>query len=399
MVVKLITEQDLSWIADMLDIVVACQGQPWRTALDRLDGFAPVAHASPDELRVLEHRVDDDDVPSTRRISQKRVHAVLRAIQRVLGRSTQADLAKTCRALVLGKPALEPTDRLDRITAAARSLELSVASVEQLLWVDLPRERPVALPYGRPSELEIAAFANVQLIERTLRRAQTAQLRIRGDAGLFLRGAARCGLLTSARPASDADGETIIDIVGPLALFHRTSVYGRALAALVPLLAEVTAFELAVTSKGFTGDYTVQLGSPALLPRTSASLLGPSKIVARLARDLERALTLGRKLPGGRITIAPPAILANGAYLCPDLLMDDTCIELVGFWTGEHLARKRAAYEAAGLRVVLCADELRGCSGEEVPHGVIAYTKHVDAAAVVDRVAARYDRVADDEVD
>ncbi|HTL37559.1 MAG TPA: DUF790 family protein [Kofleriaceae bacterium] len=359
---KLITEQDLSWIADMLDVVAACQGQPWRTALERLDGIQPEVASDPER--------------PTRRISQKRVHAVLRAIQRVLGRSTQADLAKTCRALVLGKPALESTERIDRIAAAARSLELSVATVEQLLWVDLPRERPVEMPYGRPSELEVAAFANVQLIESTLRRAQTAQLRIRGDAGLFLRGAARCGLLTYARPAAEADGETIIDIVGPLALFHRTAVYGRALAALVPLLAEVTAFELAVTSKGFTGDYRVELGSPALLPRTPASLLGPSKIVARLARQLRE------RLPDTLVTTAPPAILANETYLCPDLLVRETYVELVGFWTGEHLARKRAAYEAAGLRVVLCADELRGCSGEEVPDGVVAYGKQIDADAV-----------------
>ena len=132
---KLLTDQDLPWIADMLDVIVACNGQPWRAALERLEGLQPRSSEPSDE---------------TRRISQKRVVAVLGAIQRVLGRSTKADLAKTCRALVLGRPALEPTERIDRIAAAARSLELSVNTVEQLLWVDLPRERPIELPYGRP---------------------------------------------------------------------------------------------------------------------------------------------------------------------------------------------------------------------------------------------------------
>ncbi|HUS30428.1 MAG TPA: DUF790 family protein [Kofleriaceae bacterium] len=401
---KLLTETDLSWIADMLDVVVACQGQPWRTALERLEGLAPELESS-----------------SSQRVSQKRVAAVLGAIQRVLGRSTKADLARTCRALVLGRPALEPAERLDRIAAAARSLDISVATVEQLLWIDLPRERPVELPFGRPDELEIAAFANMQLIEKTLRRAQTAQLRIRGDAGPFLRGAARCGLLTTARPEPVAppvpvappedrtttredidhlhgaieqakpvrvepvrvEPVTLIDIVGPLALFHRTAVYGRALSALVPLLAEVSAFELVVMSTGFKGEYAVELGSPALLPRTSAALHGPSKQAARLARELRELL------PDRRITIAPPAVVADGAYLCPDLLVGETYVELVGFWTAEHLARKRGAYEAAGLRVALCADELRGCAGEELPPDVIGYTKYVDADVVARRVDAR----------
>lgn len=356
---KLLTETDLSWIADMIDVVTKCQGQPWRVALDRLDGLPPTTDES-------------------RRVSQKRVHAVLRAIQRVLGRSTQVDLAKTARALVLGRPALVETERTDRIAAAARSLEVSVATVEQLLWVDLPRERAVELPYGRPDELEIAAFANVQLIESALRRAQTARLRIRGDAGPFLRGAARCGLLTTARPAGEA--ETIIEIVGPLALFHRTAVYGRALASLVPLLSEVTGFELAISATGHLGDYTIELGSPALLPRTNGGLGAPPRIVMRLAKEL-RSLKAS-----AQIMLLPPAVVVDGQYVCPDLMIDETYVEIIGFWTAEYLARKRATYESAGLRVVLCVDDARGCAGEDPPDDVVAYTKYIDPTAVFEKV-------------
>ena len=347
---KLLTDADLSWIADMIDVVARCQGQPWRVALDKLDGLSPTTDES-------------------RRVSHKRVLAVLRALQRVLGRSTQADLAKTARALVLGRPALVETDRTDRIAAAARSLEVSTAAVEQLLWVDLPRERPIELPYGRPDELEIAAFANVQLIENALRRAQTARLRIRGDAAPFLRGAARCGLLTTARPASDA--ETVIEIVGPLALFHRTVVYGRALAALVPLLADVAGFALSISTTGHLGDYTIELGSPALLPRTNGGLGAPPRMLTRLAKELRAAK------PRAQIMVLPPAVVSDGQYVCPDLMIDETYVEIVGFWTAEYLARKRATYESAGLRVVLCIDDARGCAGEEPPDDVVAYAKRI----------------------
>ena len=374
---KLITDEDLAWIADMLDVVVACVGQPWRTALERLDGLQPLARALTNEGALSERSGPDARPDSARRVSQKRMTAVLRAIQRVVGRSTHADLAKTCRALVLGRPALDPAERLDRIAAAARALELSTNAVEQLLWVDLPRERPIELPYGRPDELEIAAFANVQLIENALRRAQTARLTIRGDAGPLIRGAARCGLLATALREGESD--TQIEIVGPLALFHRTAVYGRALAALVPLLAEVEAFELSIAARGFNGDYAIVLGSPALLPRTTASLGTPPRLLLRLAKELRT------HAPDARLTLLPPAIVSDGVYLCPDLEIDGTYVELVGFWTGEYLARKRAAYEAAGLRVLLCVDEQRGCSGEELPPGVVGYTKRVDAAVVVSR--------------
>ena len=80
------------------------------------------------------------------------------------------------------------------------------------------------------------------------------------------------------------------------------------------------------------------------------------------------------------------ALVVDGAYVCPDLTIDETYVEIVGFWTSEYLARKRATYESAGLRVVLCVDDARGCAGENPPDNVIAYTKHVDARSVVARL-------------
>jgi uncharacterized protein len=372
---QLLDDKDLLWIEQVLDILVACRGQPWRVALERLDGLHPTAVS-----RVPPGVPEPPPSP----VGRQKLAAVIRAIQRVVGRHTQSDLAKTCRALVLGRPALAPSERLDRIAAAARSLELSIEAVEQLLWVDLPRERPIELPQGRPDELEIAAFANVQLVENVLRRSHNVQLKVRGDAGPLLRAAARCGLLTTAKTTTAATidaTETIIDIVGPLALFHRTAVYGRALAALIPLLSDVEAFELTIRASGFNGDYAVQLTSPALLPRTPAALHAPSKQVARLAREV------GALRPEVSVVIGPPAIVADGVYLCPDLRIDQTYVELVGFWTGEYLARKRGAYEAAGLQVVFCVDELRGCAEEELPADVLGYGKAVKAAELLRRIA------------
>src|SRR5690606_25863469 len=146
--------------------------------------------------------------------------------------------------------ALTPAEREARIAYAARELEITCMAVELLLWSDLPRERPVELPRGRPSEFEVAAVANVHLLQRAMRRARSVRLRVWGDAGPLIRAAAARGLLTtlSIHGVRDVDlpgvsgPVTVLDIVGPLALFHHTAVYGRALADLVPLLADCERF-------------------------------------------------------------------------------------------------------------------------------------------------------------
>src|SRR5262249_749178 len=128
----------------------------------------------------------------------KRFSAVVSAVQRVLGgRARNAPKARAARSLVLGRPTLDPVERDARIAAAAHELEVTAAAVEILLWSDLPRERPVELPRGRPSELEVAATANIHLLQRAMMRAQTITIRAWGDAGHLIHAAAARGLLTT----------------------------------------------------------------------------------------------------------------------------------------------------------------------------------------------------------
>ncbi|HSD87931.1 MAG TPA: DUF790 family protein [Kofleriaceae bacterium] len=379
---NLLEEKDLDWVTRIINIVVLCTGKPWRVALEHID-----------EARYLD-----------RPVAPHRFAAVVGAVQRVVGgRSRHAVLARTCRSLVLGRPVFTTIERGDRIAAAARSLQIPVATVEKMLWADLPRERHIELPRGRPSEIEVAAFANVQLVQRAVRRAHAITMRIWGDAGPLLRGAAIRGLLTTATVGVEA--ETVIDIVGPLALCHRTAVYGRALATLVPLLAECQRFELTLSAKGHAGTYTVQVTSPALLPVVPSRLGAPPYLASRLARDLRRAA------PELSIIEAPPPIATTAGYLCPDLVIEGldgsrspeliiepvagaasgrdtsaTHIEIVGFWTAAYLKRKLAAYAAAGRRVLLCVDESRGCADEDTPKDVVGFTKRVDATRIIGRI-------------
>lgn len=356
--VRLYDARDVPWIAAVLDHVVAATGEPWRVLRERLE-HTPIAAA--------------------------RVAAVLGALRRVLGgRAERGRIARKVRALVLGAPALDDATRLERLTAAGDELGLDVEAVRELMWIDLANERPVTLPDGRPAELRLAAYANLDRLQRAVRRAREVRLRVWGEAHELIRMAARYGLICTVTldregaESSEVTEVTELRITGPLALFHATSVYGRALAALMPLLAAAPRFELVLDCDFGHGPAALRLVSPVLLPPVSEARSTPSA-AQRLARQLRRAAL--------EITLDPPPITHHRAVLYPDLavhLRDRAWrIELVGFATADYLAAKLAHYRSAGIRdVVLCVDERRAPEAACDPH-VFSYTGKLDAPTLV----------------
>lgn len=359
--IELVTDTDLLWIEHAIDIVCRNVGKPWRVALEQL---ADLQRAEP--------------------ATQRRFTAVVGAIQRVLGgRERNTKIAQKTRGIVLGHPALTGEERQARIDHAALVLGLSTRQVEMLLWADLPRERPVEMPGGRPDELDVAAFANVTLIQRALRRAQSLVLSIAGDPGPLVRAAMARGLLVTAR----AGERCVLEIVGPLALCHNTSVYGRALSDLVPLLAELQAWALEIRVELPLAKYSLHASSPVLLPAPPARLVATPAPVMRLARGL-------RRLEPTLVTETNPPVIRRGMTMVwPDLVLDTgwhrTYVELVGFWTREYLERKLAAYRDLGLDVVLCVDTARAGASEPPPSDVLTFTKVVQADVVLAWIRAR----------
>ncbi len=338
---------DISWVAGCVDVVARGEGQPWRVALDQLEHLPqPVA----------------------------KLRAVIGALRYVIGgRAHGAHLARRARGLVLGAPALARDDRTQRVATAALALGLSEHDFEAALWADLPRERAIVLANGRPQAQEITEVANVHLIQRALRRAHAIELRVWGDAGPLLRTAMAQGLLATASVCRE--GGTALDVVGPLALLHRTTVYGRALGLLVPLLSAFDDFELDIRG---TADHVDRVRAPIALP--PPALPPPAYAAAKLARALERT--------GAEVTRDPRPVTAGTTVLCPDLAVGATRIELVGFWTAEHLARKLAGYRTAGVPVVLCVDDTRACADDPVPEGaIVRFRRKIDPQEVLARCA------------
>ena len=330
--VRLFDERDFLWIGELLTLVERTQGQPWRILLERIE-HAPLRAGS-------------------REVTRRARQAITSALRRVLGgRAARARIARRLRANVLGHPALEPDARAARIAVAAAALGIEPIDVESLLWADLARERPVVLPGGRPAPRKLAAIANVDRIQRELRRAREIRLRVWDHAHGLVRMASRCGLITQT--AHDAGGALLLRIAGPLALFHATTVYGRALGALVPLLADHARFELDIQCDFASGPHTRRVSPPLLLPAYSPRL-APS-LADRLARDLvTREHVIDRE---------PAPITVGDRVVFPDLAVDHAgtrwLVEVVGFSTADYLADKLALYRAANAHVVLCVDTKR----------------------------------------
>jgi predicted nuclease of restriction endonuclease-like RecB superfamily len=348
--VQLYGELDLRWIDQILDLAVALTGQPWRTLRERLEHTA---------------------------IMPARAAAIVKAMRLATGggAAERARIAKQVRRLVLGPPALDDAARGARIAAAAEQLGLDERAVEELMWIDLVNERPVAFPRGRPRAIELAAQANLDKLQGIVRRAKRIRLRVWDDAHELIRMARRHGLVTTVTRDSTA---TVLDIVGPLGLFHDTSVYGRSLGALVPLLADHRRFELDASCDLGYGPTHKHLSPPVLLPPLNPDRLARSQ-AARVARQLDRVDI--------EVERDPPALAHGAQLLHPELAVRlggrRWLVELLGFATAEHLAATLAAYEAAGVHnVALCVPAKRAPAQPDDPR-VIRHAGRIDAAALV----------------
>jgi predicted nuclease of restriction endonuclease-like RecB superfamily len=357
--IRLLDASDAPWIGSVLDTVERSIGEPWRVLLERLD------HA------------EIDTTPS-------RLSAILRALRRVLGGSTERGrVARELRALVLGHPALDATERSARLAAATDRHGIAPSDVEAMLWADLANERPVMLPRGRPEERVLAGFANLDRIQRAVRRAYALRIRVWDDANDLVRAAARYGLVASV--TRDRDESTTLDINGPLSLFHATTVYGRALTALIPLLADYSRFTLDISTDPAGYEYTQRVAPPLLLPPVPLPMRRTMSLAERLARDLN---TLGC------IVEREPPPLVNGATLLfPELAIEHAGrrwnIEIVGFSTHDYLAHKLVHYRNAGAPcVVLCVDEERTVIPDPpLPCGrILPFTRRVPSAALLSLV-------------
>ena len=351
---------------------------PWlRTLLDERDRFVGRPQ------RELDARLQEPLMPDGP-AGKKRL--AVRLLAR-LGRTTRhaAVPSRQARRLVFGEVARAPGMRDAALARVATSLGVTPQEVEASLFADLPGERVVSGLETSLSPIELALRANLALTQALLFRATGVTLEVKGNARPIVRTAKLRGLIcTVSRTPGITD--TVLEVSGPLALFRRTILYGRALGALVPHLAWCPRFRLRAACLLEDRVVDLQLGSADPIFPAGAPRQYDSQIEERFAREF-------RKLaPDWDVIREPEPVVAGSCLVFPDFALQhryDTSrrwvLEIVGFWTSDYLQRKLALYRDARIsNLILCIDEARACDEERLPVGaaIVRFRRRVDAAAV-----------------
>ena len=261
----------------------------------------------------------------------------------------------------------------------------------EALFADLPGERRLLAPDEPVAASELRLRVNLANVQGLLYRATEVRLTLLGNARRVVQSARLRGLICSVArrgvPGDDRGPCTVMRISGPLALFRRTTLYGRALASLVPQLAWCRSYRLRARCelKRGVGVMEVRSGDP-ILPAQEPKRYD-SKLEERFARDFSRAA------PRWDLLREPAPFAAGRAMVFPDFLLVNRdaptqrwYLEIAGFWTTDYLDQKLARYRAAGLdNLVLCIDADRACSAQDVPTGarLVRYRRRIDPADVL----------------
>jgi predicted nuclease of restriction endonuclease-like RecB superfamily len=368
---RYLDEADHPWLRDLLDVLLASEGQPARVLSARLREALP--HAAPsDKLRMAAHiaqgLLETSDPPA--RVRPRRMRATLFAL------AAQARRAGG-------------QSRSEIVASAAEALSVDTESLLSQLFADLPSERRVCIPLSLPSPRELALRTNLALVQGLLRRAVAVRLTLLGNARDIVRHVRLQGLLCVARRV---EGGVRLELSGPFALFRRTTLYGRAQASIVPRLPWCERFALEAE--------VVLDGKERRLRLGPADPVFPAQPPRRFDSQLEEAFArdLARRFPQWGLIREPVALDAGENLIFPDFALFRReqpeirwLVELAGFWTADYLTTKLEGLRRAGVAgLVLCVDAARNCAESDLPPQVpvVRYRRRVDPADVLAAIEA-----------
>jgi predicted nuclease of restriction endonuclease-like RecB superfamily len=282
-------------------------------------------------------------------------------------------------------------DRSEVLAACARHFALTAAAAEEHLFADLPEERRLRTPDPRPDPHALATRTNLALAQGLLRLASEVTLEINGNARAVVRQVRlRRLLFTIHRAAPDG---VRLDISGPFSLFRRTTIYGRALASILPLLPWCVRFDLTARCmlRGLAINVRLRPGDPIAAGEPPRAY--DSRLEERFARDFARA-----NLDWDLIR-EPEPIETGDALMFPDFALVHRrnpakrfLLEIVGFWTPDYLREKLSRLRSMRhLPILLCIDRKLNCSTGDLPaHArIVWFETRIDPAAVMAAITAR----------
>jgi hypothetical protein len=270
--------------------------------------------------------------------------------------------------------------REESLAHAAAELGIPEETVLPSLFADRAGARRLVAPPEGCSPAGLVDAYNLALAQALLARSTLVVALVRANLRPVVRYAKLHGLM--AKFEENAEGVTRISLSGPLALFHDTLKYGRALATWLPTI---------ITTPGWQLEARVVLGEEALrlsldastpLPRTHAlPRVHDSKLEARFEKDLRRLASRWS------VVREASAVRTGQRVFYPDFALTaaghTVLVEIVGFWTPEYLAEKAALLRAATVPIVLCVDARHATGTFEPDPRIVPFRGAIDAAAVV----------------
>jgi uncharacterized protein len=361
--------QDLPWLRALLEAFARFEGRPRRELDHHLREPLPCPSPQPKReaaVRVLHGLCRDDTAARVR-------PSVLRAS--LFGAAAGV--------------ASEDKSRIRREVAA--DFALTAEELDAALFADLPPERRMRAPPASLSPHGLAARTNLHLAQGLLRRAAEVVIELKGNARAVVRVARLQGLIVVAHaPPPRSDYDVRLAISGPLALFRRTIVYGRALASLLTCLSWCERFRLTARCIGGARPFDVELQTGDPIHPGDEPRRFDSRLEQRFARDFAKAA------PDWDIIREPEPLAIGDRLIFPDFALVHRrdrrrwLLEIVGFWTPQYLDHKLDLLRQVRLdNLIVCIDRERNCAAEELPARarVIHYRKAIrpaDVLAIID---------------
>jgi hypothetical protein len=308
--------------------------------------------------------------------------------------SAPAEPAEIRRAVFLKArerhPVSTPEARAELVAEAARELSCEPAALLEALYADLPEnQRLTRFEPIRPAEL--LDLYNVAQAQALLYRSVEMRLWLEpqppeGFRELF--GSIKAyRLIHTVRGSSAAGYEVRLD--GPASIFQRSQKYGIQMAVFLPALllckgwrmrAEIQDRHRRVAYFELTSEQTLLRSH---YPEITAY---ENPVTDKLAAAWPRAGTAWGLEPSGEVLD-----LGDSAFI-PDFVLRHAetgarvFLEVLGFWTPEHLRERLLEFDHAGVRNFILAawDELRGTRDPmtNVPPNTIVFKRSLDPAAV-----------------
>jgi hypothetical protein len=271
------------------------------------------------------------------------------------------------------------------VAAVAERFGISAAETNESLFSDFPLERRLVLPDPVPDPHSLAMQTNLALAQGLLNVASEIRIELYGSTRAVVRQVHLRRLLCTAERSKSKGVQ--LKISGAFSLFRHTTMYGRALASILPPLLWCDRFDLVARCVLRRREVDVRLSSRDPIERGKPPQQYDSRIEEFFARDFLK-ISLDWDL-----VREPEPLEACGTLVFPDFaivhrrdISRQFMLEIVGFWTPDYLREKlRRFRDLTGTPLILCINRALNCGEGELPaHArIVWFHKRIDPRDVL----------------